>query len=547
MLPLRSRGTVLTEFAIIAFIIMSLPILLATVILQLFSLSTIVAAKSAKVGHGATQLASCPDYSSYSREQHEPYSSGKLKLPSQRPSPECRTFKSQEVEDLIVNMKTKIKDPDLYKLFENAYPNTLDTAIRWKGHAADNNEDLTFMITGDIDAMWIRDSANQLQSYLSVLKPSEDKNSLASLYRGVINLQARYLTLAPYCNSFQPPVAASIPLVINTGATTDTVTPPPEPKYVWECKYELDSIASFLQVSSEYYKATKDWSFFSKGNWAQAVNLLVQTAEDMKRPTYDENGRVLPNAYTFQRTTTRATETLSNDGLGNPVAAGTSLVRSAFRPSDDSTIYQLLIPANMMFSRYLSSTADIMAQIKGQEELANKMRTFSKTIRQGIMEHGTVQHPKFGKIFAYEVDGFGSTNTMDDANIPSLLSAPHLGFISANDTVYQNTRKFVLSSSNPYFMRGTSISSVGGPHVGPGWAWPMANIVRILTSDDDGEITKTLKEILSTTSGLGLIHESVNDSFEPPKYTRQWYVTGFFSRIWLTFIGFLGQMVCLDR
>jgi meiotically up-regulated gene 157 (Mug157) protein len=418
-------------------------------------------------------------------------------------------------------MKSVIKDPDLFRLFENSYPNTLDTAIRWKGVVKNTDEELTFLITGDIDAMWLRDSANQLQSYLPLLQPSKDNNSLASLFRGAINLHSRYIQLAPFCNSFQPPASANIPLVINTGATTDSVMPSPDPKFVWECKYELDSLAAFLQVSSEYYSATKDADFFSKYTWVKAVQTVMKTVQDMSNGTYGPDGQVLESYYSFKRQTTSATETLANDGHGNPVAGGTNLIRSAFRPSDDATIYQLFIPANMMFSRYLGSAADIMAHVSGQEELSKQMKEYSQKLHEAVMQHGTIDHPKFGKMFAYEVDGFGSANTMDDANIPSLLSAPHLGFISANDSIYQNTRRFVLSSSNPYFMRGKVIESVGGPHVGPGMAWPMASIVRILTSNDDEEISKTLKEILSTTNGLGLIHESVN-TFDPSRWTRQW-------------------------
>jgi uncharacterized protein len=463
----------------------------------------------------------CPDFSSWSQDLHEPFSTGKYNLSYQRPITECRTFHSQDVESAIQKMKGVIKDPDLFRLFENSYPNTLDTAIRWKGVVENTDEELTFIITGDIDAMWLRDSANQMQSYLPLLKASSDKKSIASLYRGVINLQARYLVLAPYCNSFQPPSSANITLVINSGSTADSVNPFPDPKFVWECKYELDSLASFLQVSSEYYQATKDTAFFAKYSWVQAVQSVLKTAQDMSQGTYGADGQVLPSAYTFQRQTTRATETLANDGKGNPVGSGTGLIRSAFRPSDDATIYQLFIPANMMFARYLDSAADIMVQIPGQSSLGQQMKSYAKTLRDAVMQHGTVNHPKYGKIFAYEVDGFGSANSMDDANIPSLLSAPHLGFVSANDTVYQNTRRFILSDSNPYFMRGPEISSIGGPHVGPGMAWPMASIVKILTSNDDQEISQTLKEILSTTNNLGLIHESIN-TFDQSRWTRQW-------------------------
>jgi meiotically up-regulated gene 157 (Mug157) protein len=232
--------------------------------------------------------------------------------------------------------------------------------------------------------------------------------------------------------------------------------------------------------------------------------------------------------------TDRATETLSNDGLGNPVANGTGLVRSAFRPSDDSTIYQLYIPSNMMFSAYLSSAADIMNKLNmdNSAALAAQMWDLSDSIRNAIETHGTVNHAKYGKIYAFEVDGFGSANIMDDANIPSLLSAPFNKY-PVDKEVYANTRKLVLSASNSYFMRGPVINAVGGPHQGPGMAWPMASIVRILTSDDDDEIVGELRQIVSSTAGLGLIHESIN-SFDATHWTRQWFS-------WAN--GLFGQMI----
>jgi meiotically up-regulated gene 157 (Mug157) protein len=432
-------------------------------------------------------------------------------------------------------MESIIKDPDLYRLFQNAYPNTLDTAIKWKGYSADDEEEeLTFIITGDINAMWLRDSSNQMQSYLPLLNASSDPNSIASLYRGVINLQARYLLTSPYCNSFQPPIESNISAAPNPSASDDTVTPSYTNTSVFECKYELDSLAAFLEVSANYYNATGDVDFFGKFHWIEAVQAILKVAEDMMTPTYGPDGAVLTSPYTFTRQTTRATETLANDGIGNPVANGSGLIRSAFRPSDDSTIYQLFVPANMMFSAYLASTSEIMSQLDNAEAaaLADKMSDLSDYLHDAIEDYGTVNHPEYGKVYAFEIDGFGSQTIMDDANIPSLLSAPFLGY-AVNPDTYANTRDLVLSATNPYFMRGPAISAVGGPHQGPGMAWPMASIVRILTSDDEDEIVGQLKEIVSTTSGLGLVHESVN-SFSPDVWTRQWFS-------WAN--GLFGQMV----
>lgn len=479
--------------------------------------------------------AQCPEYIDYAKEIHEPLSSGRYKLAYQRPSEECRTFKSQDLEDTLVRMETVIKDPDLYRMFQNAYPSTLDTAIKWKGYAADNaEEELTFIITGDIDAMWLRDSSNQLQSYRPLLTASSNSNSIASLYRGVINLQARYLLTSPYCNSFQPPIESGIEPAPNESASEDTVFPAYSNSSVFECKYELDSLGAFLQISEDYYRATGDYEFFGKFKWTSAVEAVLKVAHDMMTPTYGPEGEVLQSPYTFTRLTSRATETLANDGLGNPVANGTGLIRSGFRPSDDATIFQLFIPANMMFSAYLASTSEIMSKLNTttSASLAQQMSDLSTSLRNAIEAHGTVYHPTHGKIYAFEIDGFGSTTIMDDANIPSLLSAPFLGYRVNNET-YANTRSLILGATNPYFMRGPVINAIGGPHLGPGYAWPMASIVRILTSDDDEEITNELRQIVSSTDGLGLIHESVN-SFNQSDWTRQWFS-------WAN--GLFGQMI----
>ncbi|KAH6719287.1 hypothetical protein DL95DRAFT_432171 [Leptodontidium sp. 2 PMI_412] len=469
-----------------------------------------------------TVEAQCPDYSTFSQQRHEPFSTGKYQLSYMRPEPACRTFNSSIVEDTITNMKSVIKDPDLYRLFENSFPNSLDTAVRWKGFAANNSkEELTFLITGDINAMWLRDSANQMQSYLTLLKADSSYDSIASLYRGVINLQARYINEAPHCNSFQPPLESGLAPTQNQ-EKPDVFTPAAPTETVFECKYELDSLAAFLEISTNYYEATNDIEFFQNFQWVDAIKTVIATTEALLIGTYSSNGSVNEIPYTWMRETTSATETLDNSGRGNPVQDGTGLVRSAFRPSDDSTIYQLFIPANMMFSRYLDSASNIMAAIGSQRNLANHMYNFAGRIRDAITKYGIVNDPTYGQVYAFEVDGYGSANRMDDANIPSLLSAPFVGYLNVSDPIYQNTRKYVLSKDNPYFMRGPVINAIGGPHAGFGQAWPMASIIRIFTTDDSHEIESTLKEIVSSTDGLGLIHESIN-TFNQSQWTRQWF------------------------
>ncbi|KAH6842251.1 hypothetical protein B0I37DRAFT_194718 [Chaetomium sp. MPI-CAGE-AT-0009] len=490
----------------------------------------------------------CPDYASYSKSRHEPFSLGKHALSSMRPAAACRTFNSSTVETLLANMTEVISDPDLYRLFENTYPNTLDTTVRWRGHAADNPaEELAFIITGDIDAMWLRDSANQLQSYLPLLEPDaapNDPTSIASLYRGVINLQARQILTAPFCNAFQPPPESGIPPVTNPAANTDTVHPPYPQTAVFECKYELDSLAAFLQLSASYYEATHDAKFFGSFSWVRALQTVLSTTRSMTAGTYSPSGDVLPPAYTFTRQTTRASETQLNDGAGAPVRA-TGLVRSAFRPSDDATTYPFLVPANMLFARALAGAGLIVEELerdgKAPKGLAKEVKEFSDGVRAAVTRYGVVHVPVLGgngseveTVYAYEVDGYGSAALMDDANVPSLLAAPVFGYLANVDPVYQRTRKRLLSAEgNPYFMTGKVINAIGGPHAGPGMAWPMASVVRILTSDDDEEIETTLRELVASTDGLGLMHESINSN-NASQWTRQWFS-------WAN--GLFGQMI----
>lgn len=244
----------------------------------------------------------------------------------------------------------------------------------------------------------------------------------------------------------------------------------------------------------------------------------------MMDPTYDANGNVSVSPYTFTRTTDRASETLENNGLGNPVQNGTGLIRSSFRPSDDATIFQFLIPSNMMFSHYLSTTAEIVTALGGAQnkQLAAHMLSLSASLRAAIQAHGVTTLPDGTSIYAYEVDGYGSRNIMDDANIPSLLAAPFFGYLDASDPTYQSTRALLLSRNNPYYMTGPVFNAIGGAHDGPGFGWPMAAIVRIFTSSDDAEIEGQLKQIVSSTDGLGLIHESIN-AFNVSDWTRQWF------------------------
>lgn len=480
-------------------------------------------------------LAQCPIYTGYSSQPHQPFSPGRYKLSNARPIEPCRTFHSQEVEDTIERLRSVITDPDLFRLFENTWPSTLDTTIAWRGLANSTNnatakDELTFVITGDIEAMWLRDSANQLQAYTSILKANSSQDSLASLFRGAINLQARYILEFPFCNAFQAPDESGIPR--RSSANADRITPPYDFFKVFSCQWELDSVASFLQLSSDYVTATDDYEFFQKSsNWTKAVDLILKTTESMMIDSYDNEGNWLHTPYTY---CSNYGGTPINDCNGSPHRGHLGLVRSFHRPSDDACIYQYLIPSNMMFSSALNASSTIMEKIEsGGGNLTSWMRSMSTGINRGITDYAVTNDPKYGSIYSYEIDGYGSHISMDDPNVPSLLSAPFLSYTTLGDKTYQNTRRKVLSRDNPYYSWGPVITGLGSPHTLPGKAWPMANIMIIMTSEDDEEIVKNLKMLLSSTDGLGLMHESV-DSHTKGSYTRPWFS-------WAN--GLFGQMI----
>jgi len=135
----------------------------------------------------------------------------------------------------------------------------------------------------------------------------------------------------------------------------------------------------------------------------------------------------------------------------------------------------------------------------------------------GINNFGIVYHPKYGYIYAYEVDGLGHTNLMDDANVPSLLSIPYLGY-PADPVIYDNTRRFVMSTDNPYYFSGKFARGVGSPHTPHGYVWPLALVMQGLTGDTS-EVSSALTQLQASDTGDHLLHESF-DPNDPTKFTR---------------------------
>jgi uncharacterized protein len=433
------------------------------------------------------------------------------------------------VEKVIDDLFPRFKDPDLAQIFQNAFPNTLDTTVLWhvdgqKTHAPKSrllrDKDKwkgaqSFIVTGDINAEWLRDSTNQLAQYQLLAKTAPD---ISNLILGAINTQAEFVIASPYCNAFQPPDPSRLPPVHS--GQDDFVHPAYEPSVVFECKYELDSLAAFLRLTNEYHASTGSIAFLQP-HWFRALEALLEVLDAQARPTFNpHSGWYERNEYTFARWTRVGTETLNLEGTGNPLGPGTGLIRSAFRPSDDATTFGYLIPANAMMSVELARAAQMIqtasasssSERKAKQllQVADELSQRAAVIREGIFKHAVTTHPEFGKVFAYEIDGYGSQLLIDDANIPSLLSLPLLGFVNASDEIYQNTRRMILSQrGNPYYLSGSQFAGIGGPHIGLRNAWPMSVLVQAMTATSDAEILDCLERV-KNVSVFGLINESVD-------------------------------------
>ena len=416
---------------------------------------------------------------------------------SGRPAAGDRKFTSKAVERTIMEIKGKIADPMLATIFEQCLPNTLDTTV-YPG-VLDGKPD-TYVVTGDIDAMWLRDSSAQVWPYLRFAKQDQE---LAMLIQGIVRRQGRLVMLDPYANSFMRS-AADPPLKWAVGDHTK-MTPG-----VGERKWEIDSLCYVLRLAHGYWQATGDTTVFD-AEWKAAAWKIVETFREQQR----KHG---PGPYSFQRSAFAPSDTVPLGGFGNP-AKPLGMIFSMFRPSDDACTYPLFVPANLFAVRALGWLQELPL---GDAKLAAECAALAAEVKVVVEEYGTVDHPRFGKIWAYEVDGYGNTLMMDDANAPGLLSLAYLGYCGVDDPQYKRTRAFVLSDANPYFFKGKAAEGVGGPHIGLGYIWPMSITMRALTSTDDREIVACLRALRNTTAGTGFMHESFQQD-DPKDFTRSWF------------------------
>ncbi len=417
---------------------------------------------------------------------------------SMRPPLAERKFTSDTVEATIKQMKATLPNKELAWMFENCFPNTLDTTVFYEEN---NGIPDTYVITGDIDAMWLRDSSAQVWPYVSLAAKDE---KLRKLIEGVINRQVKCILRDPYANAFYKDENK-----ISEWKSDLTDMKPG----IHERKWEIDSLCFPVRLAHGYWKATGDIKPFT-ADWKESIRLTLQTFREQQRKT--GNG-----PYTFQRTTSWATDGVPLSGYGYPVKP-VGLVCSMFRASDDATIFPFHIPDNFFLVASLKEAAAILNAVYKDAGLAKACTDLADEVATALKQYAVVEHAQFGKVYAYEVNGFGSFNLMDDAGTPSLLSLPYLNAVDMNDAVYKQTRKLILSSENPFFFKGKFAEGEGSPHAGMDMVWPLGIINRALTTDDDKEIKDALKMLINTHAGTGFIHESFHKD-DPAKFTRKWF------------------------
>ena len=416
----------------------------------------------------------------------------------QRPAPEDRLFRSKAVEDEIARVVEMLENPRLKWMFANCYPNTLDTTVH-PVEDKDGSPD-TFVYTGDIPAMWLRDSGAQVWPYVRYV--NEDPE-LKKMIAGVINRQFKCICIDPYANAFN---------VEPIGAANHTDWPEADP-YVFERKWEIDSHCYPIRLAYEYWKTSGDESVFGD-IWVEAIGKILATLKEQQR----KEGH---GSYVFLRVTDRQLDTKCVVGRGNPVNP-VGLIASSFRPSDDATTFEFLVPSNFMAVSSLRKAAEILAEVNGEQVLAQECLALAAEVEKALKEYAVVEHPEYGEIYAFEVDGFGSHFLMDDANVPSLLAMSYLGDVPPDDPIYMNIREFLWSEANPYFHRGPAGEGIGGPHIWSEVIWPMSIMMRAFTSDSDEEIQHCICQLMTTDAGTGFMHESFHkDNSEV--FTREWF------------------------
>lgn len=380
--------------------------------------------------------------------------------------------------------------PKIIEMFKNCYADTLDNTIKW------GDDGTVFMLTGDIPAMWLRDSTNQLRPYL--MTASEDRR-VGDIIEGVMKKQFLCILRDAYANAFNE-------CENGAGHQTDETDMLPD---VWERKYEIDSLCYPLQLAYLYWKNTKRTHHFD--------DLFLRVLRRVVEVWKTEQNHTENSPYYFRRPNVPRHDTL----IENPVTE-TGMTWSGFRPSDDSCVYGYPIPSNMFAVTVLRYAEDILDSFYNEPLLRAEITDLRNDIETGISRYGTVNDADFGEIYVFETDGLGNVLQMDDANVPGLLSMPYFGFCDRNNETYQNTRKWVLSKKNPYYFEGAAAAGVGSPHTGEDKIWHIALAIQGMTATDEAEKELLLDYFERTDADTGFVHEGFNKD-DPHDFTRPWF------------------------
>jgi meiotically up-regulated gene 157 (Mug157) protein len=388
--------------------------------------------------------------------------------------------------------------------------NTLETTI------SDDEQGYAFILTGDIPAMWQRDSTAQVRPYLAL---AHEQPAIATLITRVVQRQFFNMAIDPYANAFNETANGH-------GHQTDQTEMGP---WIWERKFEIDSLCYPVQLAYLLYKNTGVTAQFDD-NFVTGVKRLLTTFET------EQHHATSP--YRFVRTVDRPEDTLERDGLGTPVA-DTGMIWSGFRPSDDACEYGYLIPANMFAVVILDYLQVIFSSVLDDPNIVARARRLQTAVRDGIETYGYTTNANGEKVYAYEVDGLGHAKLMDDGNVPSLLSAPYLGYCDLLDPNYQRTRQTLLSPENPYYYSGHLAAGQGSPHTPAHYIWPIAIAMEGLTTNSRDQQLAALQMLIKTTGGTDLMHESFNVD-DDTQFTREWFswANMMYCELLLTTLGF---------
>ncbi|ANZ93921.1 glycoside hydrolase family 125 protein [Brochothrix thermosphacta] len=389
--------------------------------------------------------------------------------------------------------RAEAENPRWAEIFNKCFANTLLTTVKRFDDGS------TFLLTGDIPAMWLRDSTAQVRPYLAIAKEDDD---LQAMIAGLVKRQFRYINLDPYANAFNEEAN-------NAGHQTDHTEMNP---WIWERKYEIDSLCYPIQLAYLLYKETGRRDQFD-ASFESGITEILKVWET------EQNHDQSP--YTFERDTTRVEDTLTHDGRGTPVGT-TGMTWSGFRPSDDVCKYGYLVPSNMFAVVVLSYLEEIYTDLLPQPDVVARVTKLKNEIDAGIKEYAQVANAAGETVFAFEVDGLGNHSIHDDSNVPSLMAAPYLGYCAQDDPIYLATRKTLLSSENPYYYEGKNAKGIGSSHTPENYIWPIALAIEGLTTSDKADKKRILDMLVDNDGGTNLMHEGfdVNDA---NNYTREWF------------------------